>query len=131
MTDITPQELKLLKYLSQNPERVLSRDQLLSDVWGYTSYPSTRTVDSHILNLRQKLEKIADARDARDPDAVHLEAEHLDKAFGTLWHEFLGPGSVHTMHVRADEVRQKFYVTCRLRQPVVKRVTVSAPWENK
>ena len=54
---MTPQELKLLKYLSQNPERVLSRDQLLSDVWGYTSYPSTRTVDSHILNLRQKLER--------------------------------------------------------------------------
>lgn len=54
---MTPQELKLLKYLSQNPERVLSRDQLLSDCWGYTSYPSTRTVDSHILNLRQKLEK--------------------------------------------------------------------------
>src|SRR5437016_1203336 len=42
---MAPQELKLLKYFSQNPERVLSRDQLLSDVWGYTSYPSTRTVD--------------------------------------------------------------------------------------
>jgi DNA-binding response OmpR family regulator len=54
---LTPQELKLLKYFSQNPERVISRDQLLSDVWGYSSYPSTRTVDSHILNLRQKLEK--------------------------------------------------------------------------
>jgi len=36
---------------------VISRDQLLNDVWGYTSYPSTRTVDSHILTLRQKLEK--------------------------------------------------------------------------
>jgi DNA-binding response OmpR family regulator len=54
---LTPQELKLLKYFSQNPERVLSRDQLLSDVWGYSSYPSTRTVDSHILTLRQKLER--------------------------------------------------------------------------
>ena len=54
---VTPQELKLLKYFSQNPERVLSRDQLLNDVWGYSSYPSTRTVDSHILTLRQKLEK--------------------------------------------------------------------------
>lgn len=53
---LTPQELKLLKYFSQNPERVLSRDQLLNDVWGYNSYPSTRTVDSHVLNLRQKLE---------------------------------------------------------------------------
>ena len=54
---LTPQEFKLLKYFSQNSERVISRDQLLSDVWGYNSYPSTRTVDSHILTLRQKLEK--------------------------------------------------------------------------
>jgi len=54
---LTPQEFKLLKYLAQNPQRVISRDQLLSDVWGYDSYPSTRTVDSHILTLRQKLER--------------------------------------------------------------------------
>ncbi len=53
---LTPQEFKLLKYFSQHPERVISRDQLLSDVWGYNSYPSTRTIDSHILTLRQKLE---------------------------------------------------------------------------
>lgn len=55
---LTPQEFKLLKYFAQNPERVISRDQLLSDVWGYESYPSTRTVDSHILTLRQKLERV-------------------------------------------------------------------------
>ena len=54
---LTPQEFKLLKYFAQNPDRVVSRDQLLSEVWGYNSYPSTRTVDSHILTLRQKLEK--------------------------------------------------------------------------
>jgi two-component system, OmpR family, alkaline phosphatase synthesis response regulator PhoP len=54
---LTPQEFKLLKYFAQSPERVISRDQLLSDVWGYNSYPSTRTVDSHILTLRQKLER--------------------------------------------------------------------------
>jgi DNA-binding response OmpR family regulator len=54
---LTPQEFKLLKYFSQNQDRVLSRDQLLSDVWGYNSYPSTRTVDSHVLTLRQKLER--------------------------------------------------------------------------
>jgi DNA-binding response OmpR family regulator len=54
---LTPQEYKLLKYFSQNSERAISRDQLLSDVWGYNSYPSTRTVDSHILTLRQKLER--------------------------------------------------------------------------
>jgi len=55
---LTPQEFKLLKYFAHNPQRVLSRDQLLSDVWGYDSYPSTRTVDSHILTLRQKLERV-------------------------------------------------------------------------
>src|SRR5450759_1470049 len=41
----------------QNAERVLSREELLSHVWGYQNYPSTRTVDNHILRLRQKLEK--------------------------------------------------------------------------
>ena len=54
---LTPQEFKVLKYFSQNAERVISRAELLNEVWGYISYPSTRTVDAHILNLRQKLEK--------------------------------------------------------------------------
>jgi DNA-binding response OmpR family regulator len=54
---LAPQEFKMLKYFTLNPERVISRDQMLSEVWGYNSYPSTRTVDSHILTLRQKLEK--------------------------------------------------------------------------
>jgi DNA-binding response OmpR family regulator len=66
---LTPQEFKLLKYLAQYPERVISREQLLNDVWGYTSYPSTRTVDSHILTLRQKLE-----REPRAP--VHFITVH-------------------------------------------------------
>jgi DNA-binding response OmpR family regulator len=54
---MTPQEFKILKYFAQNPERVISRDELLNEVWGYNCYPSTRTVDNHILKLRQKLEK--------------------------------------------------------------------------
>ncbi|HEX7765622.1 MAG TPA: response regulator transcription factor [Nitrospira sp.] len=54
---LAPQEFKMLKYFTQNPERVISRDQMLSEVWGYHSYPSTRTVDSHMLTLRQKLER--------------------------------------------------------------------------
>jgi len=66
---LTPQEFKLLKYFGQHPQRVLSRDQLLSDVWGYHSYPSTRTVDSHVLTLRQKLE-----RDPASP--VHFITVH-------------------------------------------------------
>ena len=54
---LTPREFKALKYFIQNPERVISRDELLNEVWGYECYPSTRTVDNHILQLRQKLEK--------------------------------------------------------------------------
>jgi len=54
---LTPQEFKVLKYFSQNEGRVIARDELLNEVWGYNSYPSTRTVDAHILTLRQKLEK--------------------------------------------------------------------------
>jgi len=54
--EMTPQEFKILKYFAQNPERVISRDELLNEVWGYNCYPATRTVDNHILKLRQKLE---------------------------------------------------------------------------
>jgi Transcriptional regulatory protein, C terminal len=54
---LTALEFKTLKYLSQNARRVISRDELLNEVWGYENYPCTRTVDNHILKLRQKLEK--------------------------------------------------------------------------
>ncbi len=54
---LTPHEFKALKYFAENPGRVMSRDKLLNEVWGYECYPSTRTVDNHILKLRQKLEK--------------------------------------------------------------------------
>ena len=54
---LTAQEFKTLKFMVQNPDRVISRDELLNEVWGYQNYPSTRTVDNHILKLRQKLEK--------------------------------------------------------------------------
>ncbi len=54
---LTAQEFKTLKFLTQNPDRVITRDELLNEVWGYQNYPSTRTVDNHILRLRQKLEK--------------------------------------------------------------------------
>jgi DNA-binding response OmpR family regulator len=54
---MTAQEFKTLKFLLQNAERVITRDELLNEVWGYQNYPSTRTVDNHILKLRQKLEK--------------------------------------------------------------------------
>jgi len=53
---LTAHEFKLLRFFLDNPERVLSRDELLNEVWGYNAYPSTRTVDNQILKLRQKLE---------------------------------------------------------------------------
>jgi DNA-binding response OmpR family regulator len=66
---LTAQELKTLRFMAQNAERVISRDELLNEVWGYQNYPSTRTVDNHILKLRQKLE--------RDPgNPVHFRTVH-------------------------------------------------------
>jgi DNA-binding response OmpR family regulator len=52
----TAHEFKLLKFFTDNAERVLTRDVLLNEVWGYNFYPTTRTVDNQILKLRQKLE---------------------------------------------------------------------------
>jgi hypothetical protein len=54
---LTTQEFKTLKCFLLNPDRVFSRDELLNEAWGYENYPSTRTVDNHVLKLRQKLEK--------------------------------------------------------------------------
>jgi two-component system, OmpR family, alkaline phosphatase synthesis response regulator PhoP len=53
---LTAQEFKLLKYLASSAGRVVSREELLNEVWGYQNYPTTRTVDNHVLRLRQKLE---------------------------------------------------------------------------
>ena len=53
--ELTYTEFELLKYLAQHPGRVFSREQLLSDVWGYDYYGGTRTVDVHVRRLRAKL----------------------------------------------------------------------------
>jgi DNA-binding response OmpR family regulator len=53
---LTPAEYNLLTFFLNHPDRVLSRDLILNSVWGYESYPTTRTVDAHIVRLRQKLE---------------------------------------------------------------------------
>jgi len=66
---LTAQEFKTFQFLVQNADRVISRDELLNEVWGYQNYPSPRTVDNHILKLRQKLEK--------DPSSpVHFRTVH-------------------------------------------------------
>ena len=53
---LTTKEFQLLRHLVEHRGRTLSRDELLKDVWGYSSAPSTRTVDVHVAWLRQKLE---------------------------------------------------------------------------
>jgi len=54
---LSAKEFQLLKFLVENEGVILSRDQLLNEVWGYDALPSTRTVDVHIAWLRQKLEE--------------------------------------------------------------------------
>ncbi len=53
--DLTYKEFELLRYLNENPNRVFTREQLLSEVWGYDYFGGTRTVDVHVRRLRAKL----------------------------------------------------------------------------
>ena len=53
---MTRAEFNLLGFFLQNPDRALTRDVILNSVWGYESFPNTRTVDAHVVRLRQKLE---------------------------------------------------------------------------
>lgn len=66
---LTAKEFRTLKFMVQNAKRVITRDEFLNNVWGYENYPSTRTVDNHILRLRQKLE-----RDPANP--THFRTVH-------------------------------------------------------
>ena len=52
--ELTKTEFELVRLFLENPNQVFSREELLKKVWGYNQYPSTRTVDTHILQLRQK-----------------------------------------------------------------------------
>jgi DNA-binding response OmpR family regulator len=54
--DFSSKEFELLKYFLIHPGETLSRDRLLEEVWGYDHFPTTRTVDAHIVRLRQKVE---------------------------------------------------------------------------
>jgi DNA-binding response OmpR family regulator len=54
--ELTRKEFGILRMLASRPGEVVSRDELLNEVWGYESYPSTRTVDSHMVLLRSKVE---------------------------------------------------------------------------
>jgi len=66
---LTRKEFELLHYLVEHPGEILTRDRLLNEVWGYERFPTTRTVDTHVLRLRQKFET--------DPERpVHILTVH-------------------------------------------------------
>jgi DNA-binding response OmpR family regulator len=54
--EVSSKEFELLKYFICHSGETLSRDRLLEEVWGYENFPTTRTVDTHLVRLRQKLE---------------------------------------------------------------------------
>jgi DNA-binding response OmpR family regulator len=62
-------EAEVLRYLTARPNEAVSRNDLLNDVWGHDRYPTTRTIDMHVLNLRKKLE--ADPASPRHLLTVH------------------------------------------------------------
>jgi two-component system, OmpR family, alkaline phosphatase synthesis response regulator PhoP len=67
--ELTAQEFKVLKFFMKNAERAVSREELLNEAFGHKDYSSLRTVDNHIVKLRQKLE--------RDPgNPVHFLTVH-------------------------------------------------------
>jgi DNA-binding response OmpR family regulator len=55
--DLTSLEVEILKHFVAHRGEVVSRDDLLDKIWGHEKYPSTRTIDNHILKLRKKLER--------------------------------------------------------------------------
>ncbi len=67
--EMSRKEFGILRLLASRAGEVVTRDELLNEVWGYESFPSTRTVDNHIALLRSKLE-----RDAAEPQ--HLKTVH-------------------------------------------------------
>ena len=54
--DLSPREFEMMRLLIENKNDVVTRDQFLEQVWGYSTMPATRTVDNHIAKLRQKIE---------------------------------------------------------------------------
>ena len=67
--EMTRKEFAVLRFLASRAGEVVTRDDLLNEVWGYESYPSSRTVDNHVAGLRAKLE-----RDASQPE--HIKTVH-------------------------------------------------------
>jgi DNA-binding response OmpR family regulator len=67
--EMTRKEFAIVRFLASRAGEVVTRDELLNDVWGYETYPTSRTVDNHVAGLRAKLE-----RDASQPE--HIKTVH-------------------------------------------------------
>jgi len=67
--EMTRKEFQILRLLASREGEVVTRDELLNQIWGYDNYPTTRTVDNHVAGLRAKLE--ADPADPRHLRTVH------------------------------------------------------------
>lgn len=61
---LSRREMELLRYFLAHPSQVIARERLLDEVWGHDEFPTTRTVDMHVMKLRKKLED--------DPEAPRL-----------------------------------------------------------
>lgn len=87
LLELTRKEFHVLRFLAARPGEVVTRDELLNEVWGYENYPTTRTVDNHIASLRTKLE--CDPAQPRRLRTVHgvgykFVTKTLQQADGTL-----------------------------------------------
>lgn len=67
--ELTALEFKIVRFFVSNPNRVISRAELLESVWGYRCFPTTRTVDNKILRLRRKLER-------KPANPIHFRTVH-------------------------------------------------------
>jgi len=55
--ELTALETEILRYFVQHRQEVITRDALLDKIWGYDTFPTTRTIDNHILKIRKKIEE--------------------------------------------------------------------------
>jgi DNA-binding response OmpR family regulator len=67
LVEMTRKEFAVLRFLASRAGEVVTRDELLNEVWGYESYPSSRTVDNHVAGLRARLE-----RDPSQPEHIKI-----------------------------------------------------------
>ena len=80
--ELTAKEFSMLRLLIESAGQAISRDQFLDLVWGYNSFPTTRTVDKHVASLRSKIEK-----NPEEPNYIHTLLGVGYRFEGVLKHE--------------------------------------------